>query len=238
MPLISDNLDALRARLLQEQNALCAQLDFKNCITLDEIHTAAGADLAYWNAPDGTQQAVCCIAVIDVQTHAVIARTRAYGEITVPYMPGFLAFRELPLIQEAFAQLESRPDLLVLDGNGILHPRKMGIAAHAGAVLGIPAMGIAKTYYRVQDTDYTEPEREAGSFTDIVIDGEVRGRVLRTHTDVKPVFVSVGNRISLDSAVVFALRMTEKESHIPLPTRIADMDTHIARAEATAQYHE
>ena len=105
----------------------------------------------------------------------------------------------------------------------------MGIASHAAVMLGVPAFGIAKTYYRVLDTDYTEPDAEAGSFTDIVIGGEVYGRVLRTHTGVKPVFVSVGSGISLDTATEIALRLTDKESRIPLPTRLADLETHTAR---------
>ena len=227
--------ETMRAQFLAEQQRLRARLNFTDCISLPEIHTAAGIDLAYWDTPDGVQHAVCCIAVIDAQTHAVTERVHKSGIISVPYCPGFLAFRELPLITDTLAMLTAKPDLYVFDGNGILHPRCMGIAAHAGAVLGIPAMGIAKTYYRVQDTDYTEPAEEAGSYTDIVIDGEVRGRVLRTHTGVKPVFISVGNRIMLDTATEFALAMTGKESHIPLPTRIADLDTHIARRNEQGQ---
>ena len=227
--------EAMRAQFLSEQHRLRTQLNFTDCISPAEIRTAAGIDLAYWNTEDGTQHAVCCIAVIDAETHAVTERVQKSGIISVPYCPGFLAFRELPLITETLALLHTKPDLYVFDGNGILHPRCMGIAAHAGAVLDVPAMGIAKTYYRVQDTDYTEPEQEAGSYTDIVIDGDVRGRVLRTQTGVKPVFVSVGNRITLDTAAAFALSMTEKESHIPLPTRIADLDTHIARRTEQGQ---
>ena len=227
--------ETMRAQFLAEQNRLRTQLNFTDCIRIPDIRTAAGLDLAYWDTPDGIQHAVCCIAVIDIKTHAVTERVQKSGIITVPYCPGFLAFRELPLITETIALLHNKPNLFIFDGNGILHPRGMGIAAHAGAMLDIPAMGIAKTYYRVNDTDYTEPAPEAGSYTDIVIDGEVRGRVLRTQTGVKPVFVSVGNRITLDTAAELALSLTEKESHIPLPTRIADLDTHVARRAEQGQ---
>ena len=93
-----------------------------------------------------------------------------------------------------------------------------------------PTIGIAKTYFRVdKKTDYTEPDNASGSFTDIVIDGEVYGRALRTHRDVKPIFVSIGNSISLGTACALALQLTDKESHIPIPTRLADLETHIAR---------
>ena len=84
-------------------------------------------------------------------------------------------------------------------------------------------------YNKVWVPDYAEPENEAGSYTDIVIDGDVYGRALRTHKDVKPVFVSIGNFISLDTACALALQLTDKESHIPIPTRLADLETHIAR---------
>ena len=83
-----------------------------------------------------------------------------------------------------------------------------------------------------KSTDYTEPENEAGSYTDIVIDGEVYGRALRTHKNVKPIFISVGNDISLDTACTLALEMTDRESHIPIPTRFADLETHIEREAA------
>ena len=126
--------------------------------------------------------------------------------------------------------LESSPDIYIFDGNGYLHPRHMGIATHASFYLNKPTVGIAKTYFRVDHkTDYTEPENEAGSYTDIVIDGEVYGRALRTHKDVKPIFISVGNHISLDTACALALKLTDQASHIPIPTRLADLETHTAR---------
>ena len=145
-------------------------------------------------------------------------------------MPGFLAFRELPLILKTTELLESSPDLFIFDGNGYLHPRHMGIATHASFYLNKPTVGIAKTYFRAdKKTDYTEPENEAGSYTDIVINGEIYGRALRTHKNVKPVFVSVGNCISLDTACALAMQLTDRESHIPIPTRLADLETHIER---------
>lgn len=145
-------------------------------------------------------------------------------------MPGFLAFRELPLILKTVELLETVPDIFIFDGNGYLHPRHMGIATHASFYLNKPTIGIAKTYFRVdRKTDYTEPENAAGSFTDIVIDGEVYGRALRTHKDVKPIFISIGNFVSLDTACALAMKLTDKESHIPLLIRLADLETHIAR---------
>ena len=145
-------------------------------------------------------------------------------------MPGFLAFRELPLVMKTAELLESKPEIFMFDGNGYLHPRHMGIATHASFYLNKPTIGVAKTYFCVdKKTDYTEPDKTAGSFTDIIINNEVYGRVLRTHTDVKPVFVSVGNNISLETASQITMNLVEKESHIPVPTRLADLQTHIER---------
>ena len=213
---------------LQKKISLCDSFD------ISSLRTAAGVDLAYWEK-DGEEYAVCCIVVIDTDTHGVIEKKHFSGRIEVPYIPGFLAFRELPLVLKTAELLETSPDIFVFDGNGYLHPRHMGIATHASFYLNKPTVGIAKTYFRVdKKTDYTEPENEAGSYTDIVIDGEVYGRALRTHKDVKPIFVSVGNNISLDTACALALKFTDKENHIPVPTRLADLETHIEREAARA----
>ncbi len=211
------------------QNELKQGISLCDSFELSAVKTVAGVDLAYWQN-GGEEYAVCCIVVIDADTRKVIEKKHFSGKIEVPYMPGFLAFRELPLVLKTADLLETSPDIFVFDGNGYLHPRHMGIATHASFYLDKPTVGIAKTYFRVdKQTDYIEPENEAGSYTDIVIGGEVYGRALRTHKDVKPVFVSVGNHISLDTACELAMRLTDKESHIPVPTRLADLETHIER---------
>lgn len=214
---------------LKIQNELQKKISLIDSFRISDLKTIAGVDLAYWNKED-TEYAVCCIIVIDYNTHEILEKKQYSGKIDVPYIPGFLAFRELPHVLKTAEMLEIQPDLFIFDGNGYLHPRHMGIATHASFYLHKPTIGIAKTYFRVdKKTDYTEPDKAAGSFTDIVIDGEVYGRTLRTHENVKPVFVSAGSGISLDTACTIALNMTDKESHIPIPTRSADLETHIAR---------
>ena len=217
---------------LKQQNELRDRIEPVDKFEIGDVKLVAGVDLAYWEQ-DGDEYAVCCIVVIDATTHEVIEKQHYSGKIEVPYMPGFLAFRELPLILKTVELLEASPDIYIFDGNGYLHPRHMGIATHASFYLNKPTVGIAKTYFRVdKKTDYTEPENEAGSYTDIIIDGEIYGRALRTHKDVKPIFISVGNYISLDTSCALALKLTDKESHIPLPTRAADLETHIEREAA------
>ena len=223
------NSKAMQEEFLRQQNELRDRIEPVDRFDMDSVKRIAGVDLAYWNKGDA-EYAVCCIVVMDAKTHEVMEKQHFSGRIEVPYMPGFLAFRELPLILKTAELLETSPDLFIFDGNGYLHPRHMGIATHASFYLNKPTIGIAKTYFRVdRQTDYTEPENEAGSYTDIVIDGEIYGRALRTHKDVKPVFISIGNYVSLDTACALALQLTDRESHIPLPTRLADLETHIAR---------
>lgn len=224
-----ENTDEIQGEFLRQQNELCDKIEPTDKFDMDSVKLIAGVDLAYWNKGD-EEYAVCCIVVIDAETHRVIEKQHYSGKIEVPYMPGFLAFRELPLILKTVELLENDPDIFIFDGNGYLHPRHMGIATHASFYLNKPTIGIAKTYFRVdRKTDYTEPENEAGSYTDIVIDGKVYGRALRTHKDVKPIFISIGNFVSLDTACDLAMKLTDKESHIPIPTRLADLETHIAR---------
>lgn len=214
---------------LDIQNSLREKINLTDTVNISDIKTIAGIDLAYWENA-GQEYAVCCIVIIDYKTHTVLEKKQSHGKIDVPYIAGFLAFRELPLILETVKKLDIQPDLFMFDGNGTLHPRNMGIATHASFYLNKATIGVAKSYYRVRDgLDYSEPDTPAGSFSDIVCDGEIYGRVLRTHTGVKPVFVSAGNFISLDTATRITMELTGKESHIPVPTRLADLETHTAR---------
>ena len=221
-------------RYIEIQNALRDKLDLTDRIRIDEIRTVAGVDLAYWNDENGSEYAVCCIVVVDFNTHEVIERKSYAGKITCEYIPGFLSFREIPLIRETVKLLENDPDIFMFDGNGYLHPRHMGIASQASFDIGKPSVGVAKSYYKIEDTDYTEPGKSRGDMTDIVINDEVYGCVLRTMDNVKPVFVSAGNYISLKTSIDIVLSLTDKESHIPVPTREADLETHKKRIECKA----
>lgn len=214
--------------LQEEQKRLVQFLELENRISMDKIHTVAGVDLAYWKEKN-EEYAVCSIVVIDFKTHKIIEKVSYKGKVDFPYIPGYLAFREMPLFMKTEKMLESNPDVYFFDGNGYLHPRHMGIATHAGIVLNKPTIGIAKSYYKIAETEYEMPENKECAFSDIVIEDEVYGRVLRTHKDVKPVFVSVGNMIDLNTATELTMRLVDKESHIPIPTRLADIETHIER---------
>jgi deoxyribonuclease V len=180
--------------------------------------TAAGLDVAY--ATDSPVVAAAVVTVL-VATGEVLESATAVGEAEFPYVPGLFAFRELPKLLEAFAQLRDTPDLLVADGHGIAHPRRFGLACHLGVTTGLPTIGVAKT----PPGDYDQPGLDRGDRTSLVEGDEEVGAALRTQRGVKPVFVSVGHRVDLDTACTQVLALSPKY-RLPETTRQAD---HLSR---------
>lgn len=180
--------------------------------------TAAGLDVAYATDSDLLAAAV---VTVSVATGEVLESATAVGEAEFPYVPGLFAFRELPVLLEAFAKLDTLPDLLVADGHGLAHPRRFGLACHLGVETGLPAIGVAKTPLG----SYAPPGPARGARTPLVDDGEEVGAALRTQPDVKPIFVSIGHRIDLDTACAQVLALAPKY-RLPETTRQAD---HLSR---------
>ena len=139
------------------------------------------------------------------------------GEIDFPYVPGLLSFREAPLILKACVQLTHNPDLVIVDGQGIAHPRRLGIAAHLGLFFDIPTIGCAKS--RLCGT-YQEPAAAAGNYEELVDNGESIGVVLRTKDSTNPIFISVGNKIAIDDAIFWVMRCC-RGYRLPEPIRLA-----------------
>ncbi|MCY8087996.1 endonuclease V [Bacillus sonorensis] len=210
------------------QMELKSQIQLTKTISNNSLQNCAGVDLAYWEE-DGESVGVCSMVVLDVNSKNIIEKVHSVGKVNVPYVPGFLAFRELPLIIEAAKKLTVDPDVFLFDGNGYLHYHHMGVATHASFFLNKPTIGIAKTYLRIKQTDFEMPDDEVGAYTDIVIDGEVYGRALRTRQGVKPVFLSSGNFIDLESSYQIAMNLINQESRLPIPVRLADLETHALR---------
>ena len=119
----------------------------------------------------------------------------------------------------------------MFDGNGYLHPRHMGIATHASFFLNKPTIGIAKSYFKIEGVDFRMPENVAGSYEDIIINNDIYGRVLRTHKDVKPIFISCGNFIDLPTTTAITLELINHESRLPMPVRLADLETKRMRRQ-------
>jgi deoxyribonuclease V len=149
----------------------------------------------------------------------------AIAETTFPYQPGYLSFREAPALIEAFARVEAEPDVVMFDGQGIAHPRRLGLACHVGLWLEKPAIGCAKS--RLIGRFDTLP-RQAGSAVNLIDRDEVVGQVVRTKTGVQPVYVSPGHRIDLASSVKVALACA-RGYRIPEPTRQAHLHVNALR---------
>ncbi|WP_252250555.1 endonuclease V [Clostridium sp. ZBS13] len=210
------------------QKRLAKNITLRNSFYIYDIKTCAGVDLAYW-IKDEEEYAACCIVIIDYKTKEVLEKVYSYGKINEPYIPGYLAFRELPLIIKAVEKLKIEPDIFIFDGNGYLHFNHMGSATHASFFLNKPTIGVAKSYLKIKGTDFEMPKEEIGSYNDIIIDDEVYGRVLRSRSNVKPIFISCGNYIDLDTSTEIIINLLNKESRIPIPVRLADLETHIVR---------
>jgi deoxyribonuclease V len=161
--------------------------------------------------------AVAAAVVIDATTLTPVETTTATAELTFPYLPGLLAWRELPALLAAWRRLETRPDLVLCDGQGRAHPRRCGLACMAGLLLDIPAIGCAKS---VLVGCHGRLGSRRGATADLVDGTEVIGRALRTRDGVRPVYVSVGHCITLDDAVSWVLRVARYR--IPEPLRLAD----------------
>jgi deoxyribonuclease V len=139
--------------------------------------------------------------------------------IEFPYIPGLLSFREAPLILAAFKKITVVPDLVLVDGQGIAHPRRMGLASHLGVWLGVPTIGCAKSRLCGQ---HKTPANEAGNYAELMDNGEVIGAVLRTKTGVKPLYISIGHMIDLSSAIHWVTACC-RDYRLPEPTRLAHL---------------
>ncbi len=175
----------------------------------------AGVDIAYNNSDN---KAVAIIVIMEYETKKLLDVIYAETEAQFQYIPGFLAFRELPLFIEAWEKLTIQPDLIFFDGQGRIHPKRLGLAVHAGILIDKPTIGIAKSRFI---GDYDEPENKTGAYSWIKEKDEVLGIVLRSKENCKPVFVSAGHKITLDEAVEFSKHFMG-DYRIPEITRIAD----------------
>lgn len=188
------------------------------------IRCVAGIDVAY---DDDNGHMVAAAVTLDVATLAVAEIKVVHGTPSVPYHPGLFSFRELPIVLEALGRLTRTPDLVVCDGHGIAHPRRLGLASHLGVVTGIPTIGCAKSRLI---GDHDTPAAQRGSHSPLYDSGEVVGAVLRTQADIRPLYVSIGHRIALDTACDWILRLSPRY-RLPETTRAADHAVRLARAE-------
>jgi deoxyribonuclease V len=214
------NLAPQNAILLQQQ--LADRVIRKSSSDLKKIRTVAGIDTHYQNGL--ATAAVVVVSILNLETVDWVTSTKRFN---FPYIPGLLAFREGPAVVEALAKLRSQPDLLIFDGQGIAHPRRIGIASHIGLLMDRPSIGCAKTRLVGR---HAEPGCEKGSYALLRDRGETIGAALRTRSGVKPVYVSIGHRVDLPDGIRLILQCCRR-FRLPEPIRRADQ---LARKSAEA----
>lgn len=202
------------------EEAIAIQESLRNQIITEDqlpesIQYVGGVDMGF--EADGTisRAAVAVLSFPDLQ---VVETTLARRPTTFPYIPGFLSFREIPAVLDALEKVKIMPNLILCDGQGIAHPRRLGIASHLGLLINIPTIGAAKSLLIGKHEEVPETK---GSWQPLIHKGETIGAVLRTRTGVKPLYISSGHRVSLTTAIDYVLRCTTKY-RLPETTRIAD----------------
>jgi deoxyribonuclease V len=194
------------------QTKLAPRVIRKSRIRPADIATVAGVDAGY-----GNDRAYAAVVVLNLADLKVLEKAVASKTVSFPYVPGMLAFREGPVILEALGKLKSTPDLLMVDGQGIAHPRRFGIASHIGLLTDIPSIGCAK---KILAGDYKEPQRTRGSIAYLTDGDETIGAVVRTRTAVKPIFASIGHLMDLNDSIRIILKSC-RGYRLPEPIRSA-----------------
>lgn len=213
---------------LTESEALMLQKELAGKVIcegiLNDIKYIAGVDVAYDEKND---KQIAAVVILEPNTFEVIETSIAEDVTHFPYVPGLFSFRELPSIIKALSNVKTKPDLIVCDGHGIAHPRRFGLASHLGILFDIPTIGCGKTLLHGQAE---EPGIKRGDFTPLIDNGEIIGNILRTQDNIKPLYVSIGHRISLQTACEWILRLSPKY-RLPETTRQADHAVKMALAE-------
>ncbi len=181
---------------------------------VDEIRTVAGVDVAYGRG----NPLKAAAAVLNFRDLTAVETATTTLPARFPYVPGYLSFRELPAVLDVLDRLSVKPDLILCDGQGLAHPRRFGLACHLGIATGLPTVGVAKS--RLVG-EHGEPGPSRGDWVPLMDKDEIIGAVLRTRAGVKPVYVSIGHRVSLETAVRLVLACTTR-FRLPETTRTAD----------------
>ncbi len=200
------------AQAIALQKELVSEVIYDRPLDLDAIKLVAGVDVS---VKEETSQAA--VVVLTFPELKVIETVLWQMPTPFPYIPGLLSYREGPVLEEAFKRLQHEPDVFIFDGMGRAHPRRIGIATHMGLWLGKPTIGCGKTLFVGK---YIEPPNERGTFTNLIDKGELIGVTLRTRSNVKPVYISVGHLSDLTTSVELVMRCTGKY-RLPEPIRAA-----------------
>ena len=211
------NIDHPWVKTVAEAKQIQEKLRTKTIATdcLKEVNYVAGVDIGF---EDGYKISKAAVAVLSYPELELVETAIARIPTAFPYVPGYLSFREIPAILAAMPQLKQIPDLILCDGQGLAHPRRFGLASHLGVLLDIPTIGVAKSRFI---GEHEVVPLEKGSQQPLMDGDEIIGVVLRSRTNVKPIYVSVGHKISLPTAVKYVMGCSTKY-RLPETTRWAD----------------
>lgn len=223
-------LDIAPKRAIQVQKELRSKIRIE---PLDKnVTTVAGADISFDRGSDVMHAAIIVIAVPSLEP---VARSLVTAPMSFPYIPGLLAFREMPVLLRAWDQLQGKPDVLVLDGHGLAHPRRMGIATHLGIEIDHPTIGCAKN---ILTGSHEELDPEKGATADLIDEDEKVGVALRSRTDVNPVYISPGQKVSFEDTYSVIMQALTRYK-LPRTTRLAHRWANkLRKGEAEAGYFE
>lgn len=215
---------------LSEQEAIALQTKLAVLVVTEDrlpnsIRKVAGVDVAY---DDFGTRAFAAVAIMDVLSGKLEEIVSAEAKIVFPYVPGLLSFREIPALVAAFNKIETKPDLVICDGQGTAHPRRFGLACHLGVTYDLPTIGSAKTHYFGEGE---APGLKRGSVAEQTSAREIVGAALRTRDNIRPIYVSPGHRISLRTACDWILSLSSKY-RLPEPIRLADQWVNKLKREA------
>lgn len=205
---------------LTPKEAVAAQKEWRSLIRIEplarEVKTIAGADISFNRFSEVIYSGIVVLSLPDLR---IVEAASVRSTANFPYVPGLLSFRETPSFLECWEKLKTKPDVLMLDGHGLAHPRRFGIACHVGLLLDLPTIGCAKS---ILVGTHGELDSEAGSHAPLIDKNEVVGVALRTKKKVAPVYISAGHLMGLDSAIDLTLRSVTKYRQ-PEPTRQAHL---------------
>jgi deoxyribonuclease V len=198
------------------QTECAKKIKERDAIDINEVRYIGGMDLTFKDLKRNPTEALASLVVVDLKTLKPVEFTVIKTVVDFPYIPTFLAFRELPALLEVYDKTRIKPQVFFIDGQGKIHPRRCGIASHFGVETDTVAVGVAKSHLFGR---YSPPCPKRGCISYVRDKGEVLGAVVRTKDKTQPVFVSVGNNISLPSAIKLVLKSSRYR--IPEPTRLA-----------------
>jgi deoxyribonuclease V len=221
-PRLLHDWDMTPDEAIELQRKLCSLVRIEPL--LQEVKSIGGADVSFNKYSETIYSGIVVLSLPDLR---IIESAGVRSQARFPYVPGLLSFREAPSVLEAWDKLKTKPDVLMLDGQGIAHPRRFGIACHLGVLLDLPTIGCAKS---ILVGTHAPLASEAGSHVPLIHRDEHVGEVLRTKSGVAPIYVSVGHLVDLPSAVELVWRSTRKYRQ-PEPTRQAHLFVNRLRQE-------